>query len=119
MKSIRSQHHAAHLTPLEEGFEFEFRSSEPERIVVDEIGLCTTFLVDESPVHGVDIRDLKISIFVSDGAVFCREVWVCDDDITVSCSAKDIFSVIDPEILSTMISILRDDPSDNRTCFFA
>ena len=104
---------------LEEGFELEFCAAETDRVVVDEVGFCASFLVDESSVHRVEVSDLEVTVFVPDGAMFGREVRVGDDDVAVSGGAENIFTVIDAEILATMVAVLRDDPADDGALFAA
>ena len=56
---------------------------------------------------------MEVTVFVSDGAMFCGEVRVCDDDIAVGSGAEDIFAVIDSEVFAAMVTVLRDDPADD------
>ncbi len=97
----------------EQRLEFELGSAEADGIVVDEVGFCATFLIDESSVHRVKVSDLEVTIFVSDGAMFSGEERVGDNDIAIGCGTEDIFTVIDAKILAAMVTILSDDPSDD------
>lgn len=97
----------------EERFEFELSSAETNGIVVDEVGFSTTFLIDESTVHRVEVSDLEVTIFVTDGTVFSGEERVCDNDIAIGGGTEDIFTVIDSEVFTAMVAILGDDPADD------